>query len=262
MTKNQTLRSVTDEYLQSVVINCFDDIDNIEKELLAKVHEAFDEHNIICDKNKKWKMPDALSFSQIAKVMNKIFNIRVIDCTENDAVATDCLLGIFVDDYVAKIIENDRKKGIYLTDDVTLDKVAQYFNNDLTRNVLDEIHAYLIRNLLPFQFLHDLYVKWYEKNVDSKSTGVQGKIKFTDELLRILNDDDQWYCEDKNKQHKVTKDNMSASEPLIARYHLTDWMAPHYKGTDINKISMPALNTKYRGIQRVMTSSVTEEDED
>lgn len=552
MTKNQTLRYVTDEYLQSVVINCFDDIDKIEEELLAKVHEAFDEHNIVCDKDKKWKAPDSLNFSQIAKVINAVFNVRLIDCGKNNSLASDCLLGIYIDDFVAQIIKDDSKKGTYVTDDVVIEKVAAYFNDSLRKCEFYEISAHLMRNvrkvkrceekdlvavnngifnyatkelhefdpekvfltkpridynpnatnvvihnsddgtdwdveswmaslsddpeivnllweipsallrpnvrwdksawlestsgnngkgtlcemyrellgdgawtsipiadfnkefmlepltratavivdendvgtyidkagnlksvitndvvqinrkfktpipyqfhgfmvqclnepprikdktdsfyrrqlyipmtkcftgmerkyikndylhrkevleyvmkkalesdfyklsepascmtaltelkefndpvrqfwselrdefvwnLLPFQFLHDLYKNWYKKNVNSNVDNVLGKQGFITEIIRIVSDDDKWFCSGREHDIRVTKSNMNGPEPLIARYQVTDWMAPNYKGSDINKISMPALNTKYRGIQRV-TSSVTEEDEE
>lgn len=122
-----------------------------------------------------------------------------------------------------------------------------------------EFRDLFVWDLLPFSFLYALYKKWFG---DTKPSGAVVSDKtFIRELLNIVDADADWCCEDKTKQISSSKGNMGNPELLIARYHLTEWMAPHYKGADPAKISMPALATKYRGIQRV-TSSVTEEDEE
>lgn len=546
MTKNQTLQNVTNEYLSSLVISSVDDIDNIEEELLSKVHEAFDEHNIICDKDKKWKMPDSLNFSQIADILAYVFPVKRICCCPQNTDADYDLLGVYVNDALASYANIPEMQGIYITSEDVFNVLAAKFNYTLTRrdfeeimsalrrkaprvsrcndpdliavgngifnyatkqlepfdenkvfltksqvnynpnatnisihnpvdgtdwdveswmaslsddpevvNLLWEIIGAIIRpnvrwnksawlysetgnngkgtlcelmrsicgetsyasiplsdfgkdfvlepltrasaiivdendvgtfidkagnlksvitndviqinrkfktpiayqfygfmvqclnefprikdksdsfyrrqlfipmtkcftgmerkyikndylhrqdvleyilkrilemdyytlsepasctktlteykefndpvrqfwdelsdtfvwDLLPFQFLYDLYKSWFKEN--SPSGSVIGKITFVNDILNVIKSDDEWYCEDKNKQIRTSQDNMGNPEPLIARYHLTDWMAPHYKGTDINKISMPALATKYRGIQRVTIQAST-----
>ena len=546
MTKNQTLQNVTNEYLSSLVISSVDDIDNSEEELLSKVHEAFDEHNIICDKDKKWKMPDSLNFSQIADILAYVFPVKRICCCPQNTDADYDLLGVYVNDALASYANIPEMQGIYITSEDVFNVLAAKFNYTLTRrdfeeimsalrrkaprvsrcndpdliavgngifnyatkqlepfdenkvfltksqvnynpnatnisihnpvdgtdwdveswmaslsddpevvNLLWEIIGAIIRpnvrwnksawlysetgnngkgtlcelmrsicgetsyasiplsdfgkdfvlepltrasaiivdendvgtfidkagnlksvitndviqinrkfktpiayqfygfmvqclnefprikdksdsfyrrqlfipmtkcftgverkyikndylhrkdvleyilkrvlemdyytlsepasctktlteykefndpvrqfwdelsetfvwDLLPFQFLYDLYKSWFKEN--SPSGSVIGKITFVNDILNVIKSDDEWYCEDKNKQIRTNQDNMGNPEPLIARYHLTDWMAPHYKGTDVNKISMPALATKYRGIQRVTGQAST-----
>ena len=52
---------------------------------------------------------------------------------------------------------------------------------------------------------------------------------------------------------------MDKAEPLIFTYHLTDWMNPTYKGTDVDKICHPELKQTYKGILRY-TDGETYED--
>lgn len=550
MTKNQTLQKVTNEYLNSLVISSVADIDNIEEELLSKVHEAFDEHNIICDKDKKWKAPDSLNFSQIADILAYVFPVKRICCCPQNTDADYDLLGVYVNDALASYANIPEMQGIYITSEDVFNVLAAKFNYTLTRrdfeeimsalrrkaprvsrcndpdliavgngifnyatkqlepfdenkvfltksqvnynpnatnilihnpvdgtdwdveswmsslsddpevvNLLWEIIGAIIRpnvrwnksawlysetgnngkgtlcelmrsicgetsyasiplsdfskdfvlepltrasaiivdendvgtfidkagnlksvitndviqinrkfktpiayqfygfmvqclnefprikdksdsfyrrqlfipmtkcftgverkyikndylhrkevleyilkrvlemnyyalsepssctktlieykefndpvrqfwdelrdvftwDLLPFQFLYDLYKNWFKEN--SPSGTLIGKTTFINDVLNVIKSDDEWYCEDKSKQIRTNSSNMGQPEPLIARYQLKDWMSPHYKGTDINKISKPAISDKYRGIQRVQASISEDGDE-
>ncbi len=147
MTKNQTLQKVTDEYLSSLVISSTSDIDAIEENLLAKVHEAFDEHNVICDKDKKWKMPDSLNFSQIADIMASVFSIKRICCCPNNSDTEYDLLGIYVDENLAHYIGNDAMIGIYVTSEDVFNKLAAKFNYTMTSKDFDEIMKALRRKV-------------------------------------------------------------------------------------------------------------------
>ena len=550
MTKNQTLQKVTNEYLNSLVISSVADIDNIEEELLSKVHEAFDEHNIICDKDKKWKAPDSLNFSQIADILAYVFPVKRICCCPQNTDADYDLLGVYVNDALASYANIPEMQGIYITSEDVFNVLAAKFNYTLTRrdfeeimsalrrkaprvsrcndpdliavgngifnyatkqlepfdenkvfltksqvnynpnatnilinnpvdgtdwdveswmsslsddpevvNLLWEIIGAIIRpnvrwnksawlysetgnngkgtlcelmrsicgetsyasiplsdfskdfvlepltrasaiivdendvgtfidkagnlksvitndviqinrkfktpiayqfygfmvqclnefprikdksdsfyrrqlfipmtkcftgverkyikndylhrkevleyilkrvlemnyyalsepssctktlieykefndpvrqfwdelrdvftwDLLPFQFLYDLYKNWFKEN--SPSGTLIGKTTFINDVLNVIKSDDEWYCEDKSKQIRTNSSNMGQPEPLIARYQLKDWMSPHYKGTDVNKISKPAISDKYRGIQRVQASISEDGDE-
>lgn len=46
--KTRVLEKVTNDYLKSLVITSLADIYHIEDELLSRVHEAFREHNDVC----------------------------------------------------------------------------------------------------------------------------------------------------------------------------------------------------------------------
>ena len=114
--------------------------------------------------------------------------------------------------------------------------------------------------LLPFSFLYDLFKSWYSKN--NPSGMVVGRNTFIEDIVRVVKSSQQWFCEDKDKLIRVTKDNMNGPEPLIAEYHLDDWKSKTYKGGDVNKICVPLLATKYRGIQRFVTTLDTDDGSD
>lgn len=101
-------------------------------------------------------------------------------------------------------------------------------------------------DLLPFGFLYDLYEAWfptvglYEKP--------QTKKVFIERLTSFLKDDDTWIIED--VYLNVDADNMIMPEPLIAAYHLKNWMNKDYQGDDIDMICSPVVQTKYKGIYR------------
>ena len=79
MTKNQTIEDITTKYLDNdLVINSPKDILKIPGELTEKINEAFDEHNVICAKDEKWKKPDVLEFAQVALILLKVFIIKLI----------------------------------------------------------------------------------------------------------------------------------------------------------------------------------------
>ena len=130
--------------------------------------------------------------------------------------------------------------------------------NDPIRSFWADLHEEFVWNLLPFTFLYDLYKSWFKAN--SPSGTMIGKTTFTNDLLNVIKDDKDWYCDDKTKLIRVTKDNMDGPEPLIAQYHLEDWKTKTYKGNDINKICIPVLATSYRGILRVVQAVGTTED--
>jgi len=103
-------------------------------------------------------------------------------------------------------------------------------------------------NLLPFTFLYDLYKAWYRRFVPSGN--LTGKTTFVNELIKIIKDDEVWFCDDKTKQINVNKFNMLGPEYLIAEYGLTDWMSKTYKGDDWKKQCVPVLKQKYTGLLR------------
>lgn len=131
-----------------------------------------------------------------------------------------------------------------------LDEYKTY--NDPLRQFFEEIiEEECVWDLLPFPFLYSLYKAWFVENVPQG--GALGRNKFVQELCIIANKSGTWSCDDKNK--KVwTGDLMDKPEPLIAKYNLTEWMDPVYKGNDINKICTPVLKNNYRGLIRLPQS--------
>ena len=116
------------------------------------------------------------------------------------------------------------------------------FNNPVEQflnEVLDECKW----DLLPWNFLYALYCSWFKKNNPSGQT--QGKSSFVQDVKILLKNSDEWKFEEQR-----SKNRMDAPEPLILQYDLNDWKNPSYHGTDEDKICMPALKPKYRGLVR------------
>ena len=136
---------------------------------------------------------------------------------------------------------------------VCIDVLNEYKEfNDPVRQFFEEVEDYFQWDLLPFGFLYELYKQWFRKN--SPNGTIQGKTKFINELLNVIQNNQTWYCIDKNKNIR-SAGKMDLPEPLIAIYDVVDWMNPNYKGPDPNKIGMPAKNQFYRGLLRYSTSS-------
>lgn len=131
--------------------------------------------------------------------------------------------------------------------------------NDPVRQYWNEFKDDFQWNLLPFQFLYDLFVSWFKKNMPSGT--VLGKNSFMEDLLDVIKDDNVWYCENKRKRIRVSsKSNMTVPELLILEYDLRDWMNKDYKGANKKVRAIPSdLETFYRGIQRISHDGVSSE---
>lgn len=121
--------------------------------------------------------------------------------------------------------------------------------NDPVREFIAEFKEKFTWDLVPTEFLYDLYKSWYIRcNPSGKP---EGKTNFKKQLdVILLEPDFSVYWESTDNAVSVGN-KMSCPEPLIVLYDLTNWKNPSYNGSDINKISMPRLtSTRYRGIKR------------
>ena len=116
--------------------------------------------------------------------------------------------------------------------------------NDPLRQFWGDFAENFVWQLLPMQFLYDLYKKWFEKNCPSG--GVQGRNTFMGDLKSLMAGDPEWeFCAEARPGHM-----MDASEPLILEYDLKDWMAKGYTGSDPVKKCMTSLASKYKNCLR------------
>ncbi|MBR3306848.1 MAG: hypothetical protein IKI75_06310 [Lachnospiraceae bacterium] len=122
-------------------------------------------------------------------------------------------------------------------------------SNDICATFWREFREEYAWRLLPFSFLHAHFLA-YSKRI-APASELMDRDTFVTSLLRVIRDDDMWYCQDRKRQVNVNKTNMSGPEPLIYEYGLTEWMSKTYKGNDINKICIPVLKKKYAGIERI-----------
>ena len=125
-------------------------------------------------------------------------------------------------------------------------------SNDPVRAFWNEFRNQLTWDLVPFQFLYDLYRSWLSRNMPhSKAVG---RNKFTHAIVE-LNDADpgsQWECEDATAQHRPGA-RMNLPEMLIYEFELVDWCNRGASRSDPGRYStVPAdqLKSVYRGLMR------------
>lgn len=126
--------------------------------------------------------------------------------------------------------------------------------NDPVRQFFEEFSDTFTWNLLPFNFLYELYKAWFKLN--SPSGAIQGRNTFIQDIIAVTQNDPNWYCVDK-KQAVRAAGKMDTPEPLIAKYNLDAWKNPNYIGSDVAKMCVPMTQTSYRGLQRVNPIAVT-----
>lgn len=128
--------------------------------------------------------------------------------------------------------------------------------NDPIRQFWYDIRESLEWDLVPFQYIYDLYLSWRLKNIPEGRPIARNKL--TDEIVNLINEgDDIWYCDDKTRKVWVGN-RMDGPQPLTLEYDLKDWMNIMSKSTDMNKlaeIDPRKLKTNYRGISRIESSN-------
>ena len=101
-------------------------------------------------------------------------------------------------------------------------------------------------DLLPTQFLYDLFVSW------SKRTNPSGKplskSSFLETMRLIGNESDKWDSKFETTDKIKTMSRMDNDEPLITEYGLTNWMNPDYHGTKSTKAREFKRRATYRGM--------------
>lgn len=120
-----------------------------------------------------------------------------------------------------------------------IDPVRQFWNG---------VREELAWNLYPFTFLYDMYKGWFKENLPSGT--LIGSRTFISELRSIIEEGDDMWIEATSSVR--SKDNMTGPEPLIMKYHMTEWKSASYKGSNPDRICIPdVLQENYRGIVRI-----------
>lgn len=120
---------------------------------------------------------------------------------------------------------------------------------DPVRSFLSELLPRFAWDLVPYDFLYDIYRGWYRDNVGSDKQ-LQGKKTFLQDVRQLISScySDEWEV----KAVPVSVGSrMNAAEPLILEYDLDKWKNPVYRGPDADKICHPALRQSYRGLVRI-----------
>lgn len=101
-------------------------------------------------------------------------------------------------------------------------------------------------DLLPTQFLYDLFASWYKRN--NPNGKIMNKRSFIDGLELHLEDDRHWTPSFKSVQK--TNNRMDLDEPLITEYRLTSWMSSSTLSNNPTKIRNFQRASGYRGLVR------------
>lgn len=103
-------------------------------------------------------------------------------------------------------------------------------------------------DLLPTQFLYDLFVAWSKRN---NPTGKpMSKRSFTDSLIILLQTDTMWESKLGQNEKVKTGQKMDQIEHLILEYDLDKWQNKTYHGTNLNKLLDFNKAQTYRGVIR------------
>lgn len=129
-------------------------------------------------------------------------------------------------------------------------------------------------DMLPMEFLYDIFRAWYKNdcNQDANISVIEFKQFFKEKSKVDPAFMNGWkYSAQRSGKNKAGKVNsaMAAPEPLIAKFNLTKWMNPTYRGSDINRMCIcPASCHReiYKGVLVRVSSSapvlpVADEDE-
>jgi len=127
-----------------------------------------------------------------------------------------------------------------------LDNYKQF--NDPVRLFWSEMADEFVWDLLPINFIYDLYKAWYKQNNPGGSP--QSRITFGKDLRNNLKNDPTWEWPDEQKKIR-SKNRMDAHEPLIIQYELSqNWYNPAARSSNPVEIAnFPRLES-YRGPSR------------
>ncbi|HEU5223124.1 MAG TPA: phage/plasmid primase, P4 family [Candidatus Lumbricidophila sp.] len=175
---------------------------------------------------------------------------------ENKAIKDNYLQRKDVHEYVLKKVLLDLPEYYVLSEPEATKKVLAKYKeaNDPVREFWSEHEEAFVWDLLPFSFLYDVYKAWYGKV--SPSGKVQNQRTFTTSLLNIIRLSSTWHCKDRDTAVRPGN-RMSTPELLIQKYDLSDWKRPGYTGNNIPLACTPVPASKYRGIERYVSSGAS-----
>lgn len=132
------------------------------------------------------------------------------------------------------------------TPDASLKVLNEFkLSNDPVKQFWDDIGPRLVWELVPSNFLYDLYRAWFDKNIPG-GTKI-GKNKFLKDIRLLTADGWHWPTNFVKRSNR-----MSLPEPMIMEYNLKDWMNMRYSGSqDLAKLCVPPnIAAGYRGMLR------------
>ncbi len=229
--------------------------------------------------NRKYQKPITLSFKGlIVQCVNKIPKIqddsdswtrrlviipfnKCFTGKERKYIKNDYLLRRTVLEYVLKEALENTITEIQIPD-ACKDLLEDYREtNNPILTFLNEIQDQLVWDLIPYNFLYDLYLKWMEKN--NPNGRPKNKKNFTNDLKELLDENPIWQWNPTRKCIK-SANKIATFEPLILEYNLESWMNPSYKGNDPEKkcdfpkaVTYYGLTRKQKNNSQLTTDSIS-----
>lgn len=112
----------------------------------------------------------------------------------------------------------------------------------------EEFCELFVWDLLPWDFLYDLFKSWHLRN--EPSGRITGKVSFCEAIKEHLAGSTEW---EETLQRPGTR--MNDPELLIDEYGLDRWANSSYPGSDPNKKCIPSpLKANYRGLGRIIST--------
>lgn len=139
-TKNQIIDDTTDAYIENLDLDNPPTPEEIAIELVQKIEDQIVLENQLRSKGTGFKIPETLTFDQIASLMAALYPIARISCAGLSADTEYDLLAIYVPD--------GDDAGTYVTYKEVFYKLARRFNRRLNSREFDEIMN-VLRTLVP-----------------------------------------------------------------------------------------------------------------
>lgn len=112
----------------------------------------------------------------------------------------------------------------------------------------EEMADQFVWDLLPTQFVYDLYLSWSNRN--NPVGKPVSKRSFTDSLNVILQKSTEWDIKTGQDGQTRSVGKMDADEPLITEYELRGWTNKAYTGTNLVSLRAFTRSKAYRGYVR------------
>lgn len=119
--------------------------------------------------------------------------------------------------------------------------------NDPVRQFLDDILIRATWDVLPWQFVFDLYRRWFIRN--NPSGRCQSRKSLINDVKGIISDYEGWDYSD--NPVSVPDEMYDTPEGLIGIYEVREWEEPGYRGSNPNRSHLYRGSKRTRGLVRV-----------
>lgn len=119
--------------------------------------------------------------------------------------------------------------------------------NDPVRQFLDDVLIRATWDVLPWQFVFDLYRHWFMRN--NPSGRCQSRKSLINDVKGIISDYEGWDYSD--NPVSVPDEMYDTPEGLIGIYDVREWEEPGYRGSNPNRSHLYRGSKRTRGLVRV-----------